>query len=160
MLIQLNQNVKLQYFKWWWIKTCPSFLFQWASYLILSMSMLWSRFPAIILIPGEPPFQVGPSSNGGFVTTEHHEQNRPHMCQNWRVCDSRITSTSMVSVRDSHMGYIYNVWNLKYVKKMKWYFMLMPLMGSVLNPGNSSLRPANERRRYKVTASLIGWTQT
>ena len=29
--------------------------------------------------------------------------------------------------------------------------------GSGLIPG---LRPANERRRYKVTPYLIGWTQT
>ena len=31
----------------------------------------------------------------------------------------------------------------------------------VYNPGLIlGLRPANERRRYKVTTSLIGWAQT
>ena len=30
----------------------------------------------------------------------------------------------------------------------------------IANRADSRLAPANERRRYKVTPSLVGWTQT
>ena len=30
----------------------------------------------------------------------------------------------------------------------------------LIDPNDPGLRPANERRRYKVTPSLIGWAQT
>ena len=38
-----------------------------------------------------------------------------------------------------------------------WWVCLRTMLMSVLVLG---LRPANERRRYKVTPSLIGWAQT
>ena len=34
------------------------------------------------------------------------------------------------------------------------------LNGGTVSMLNLGLRPANERRRYKVTPSLIGWAQT
>ena len=44
---------------------------------------------------------------------------------------------------------------------VKITFLLQWLIHSLREPGLIlGLRPANERRRYKVTPSLIGWAQT
>ena len=50
---------------------------------------------------------------------------------------------------------IYNHATMNLLEKMWYIFILYNFSGPILG-----LRPANERRRYKVTPSLIDWAQT
>ena len=72
-----------------------------------------------------------------------------------------VTCTTSVSRNNRKWKYIFVSWN-KFITERddindeeKWEFSVQAITGLILG-----LHPANESRRYKVTASLIGWVQT
>ena len=83
------------------------------------------------------------------------------------ACDPEDTSTSdehaaSCTVRDPTSEHVYNLAPLK--KKSGVYEVSAAQHTFKVNKGVAGLilglHPANERRRYKVTPSPIGWAQT
>ena len=111
----------------------------------------------VALCKGNPPMHSQSASQGESVPTSWFRHVLSLLFHTWNM----IATSENLPRRTQPM--VMDAAAFGNRGKVRYQSMLLPATNSRLIKGTwlvLGLRPANERRRYKVTSSLIGWAQT
>ena len=110
----------------------------------------------VALCKGNPPMPSQSAMKGESVPTSWFHYVSSLLFHTWNM----IATSENLPRRTQPM--VMNAAAFGNRGKVRYHSMLLPATNSRLIKGTwliLGLRPANERRRYKVTPSLIGWAQ-